>query len=129
MFAVKVGTIRTLIKGEKNILMNILSEYVVKEEESDNAIKVDNYISDFDMVKENEEFLYRVSDIRNEKRITHYIVRCFHKGEEKEVVKVFLKNEKGDISVDDIVKKINDKIAGIYYDKEFALFDAIENIF
>ena len=129
MFAVKVGTIRTLIKGEKNILMNILSEYVVKEEESDNAIKVDNYISDIDMVKENEEFLYRVSDIRNEKRITHYIVRCFHKGEEKEVVKVFLKNEKGDISVDDIVKKINDKIAGIYYDKEFALFDAIENIF
>ena len=32
-------------------------------------------------------------------------------------------------NVSDRIKKINDKIAGIYYDKEFALFDAIENIF
>ena len=128
MFAVKVATVRTMIKEEKNILMNILSEYVVKEEESDNAIKIDNYISDIDMVKENEEFLYRVSDIRNEKRITHYIVRCYHKAEEKEVVKILLKNEKGDINVDDVVNKLNEKIATIYYEKEFSLFEAIENL-
>ena len=65
--------------------------------------------------------------IRNEKRITHYIVRCYHKAEEKEVVKIFLK-EKGEIDTDEILKKLKDKVGMIYYEKEFSLFDAIENL-
>ena len=99
----------------------------MRDESSGKEIKIDNYISDIDIVKENNEYLYRFCDIRNERRITHYIVRCYHKVEEKEVVKIFLKKEKGDINTDDILKKLNDKVGTIYYDNEFALFDAIEN--
>ena len=127
MFGVKLKTIKELIKEEKNIVLNIISDYVVRDESSGKEIKIDNYISDIDIVKENNEYLYRFCDIRNERRITHYIVRCYHKVEEKEVVKIFLKKEKGDINTDDILKKLNDKVGTIYYDNEFALFDAIEN--
>ena len=126
MFGVKLKTIKELIKEEKNIVLNIISDYVVRDESSGKEIKIDNYISDIDIVKENNEYLYRFCDIRNERRITHYIVRCYHKVEEKEVVKIFLKKEKGDINTDDILKKLNDKVGTIYYDNEFALFDAIE---
>ena len=107
MFGVKLKTIKELIKEEKNIVLNIISDYVVRDESSGKEIKIDNYISDIDIVKENNEYLYRFCDIRNERRITHYIVRCYHKVEEKEVVKIFLKKEKGDINTDDILKKLN----------------------
>lgn len=126
MFGIVTKTIsQFLIKEEKNILLNILSSYIISDELGD-RIRISSCIIDIDITKDNAKFIYRMCQVRNAFSVSHYLLRIFSKEEKKEIVKVYLK--RSDVDMDDVVDNIESKLQSIYEEKEFSMIGAIENL-
>ena len=126
MFGIVTKTIsQFLIKEEKNILLNILSSYIISDELGD-RIRISSCIIDIDITKDNAKFIYRMCQVRNAESVSHYLLRIFSKEEKKEIVKVYLK--RSDVDMDDVVDNIESKLQSIYEEKEFSMIGAIENL-
>lgn len=127
MFGVDTKTIsQMLIKEEKSILLNIISSFIITDEKNCDRIKISNSIIDIDITKENSKFIYRMCQVRNAQRVSHYLLKIYSKDEKAEVVKVYLKSS--DVDMGDVVDNIENKLQSIYDEKEFSIIGAIENL-